>query len=207
MRHDRFKFRKLVLVRLDECQFVGCDVFLQENRLVLRHRREAPDALPHFLGVQMQPPGDRFRVRVQISRRIAQQERGKRGVVIDNDAAFTIQDFAARRQNRHIANSVLLRQLRVLAALHHLQLPQPVSQKQENEQYDVLHGGEPERGNFFFAAEHPSSIPASRHRRPSPKSAIPVGLESTGNLSSILTCSPSCPKYCNENESFRLECW
>ncbi len=154
MRHDRFQFWKLVFVRLDERQFVGCDVFFQENRLVLRHRREAPDALPHFVGVQVQPLGDGVRVRVQISRRIAQQQRGKRGVVIDNDPAFTIQNFAARRQNRHIADAVLLRQLRVLAALHHLQPPQPVRQKQKNEQHDVLYGGEPEGGNFFFAAEH-----------------------------------------------------
>ena len=37
VRHDGFKFGKLVLVRLDERQLVGCDVFLQKNRLVLRH--------------------------------------------------------------------------------------------------------------------------------------------------------------------------
>jgi hypothetical protein len=160
VRHDGFKFGKLVLVRLDERQFVGRDVFLQENRLVLRHRGEAPDALPHFLGIQMQPLRNGVRVRVQIARRIAQQERGKRRIVIDNDAAFAIQDFAPRRQNRHIANAVLLRQQCVLIAVHHLQPPQSVGQKQKNEQHDILHGGQAERGNLFFAAEHQSSVPA-----------------------------------------------
>src|SRR6266404_1811110 len=155
----------------------------------------------------MQPLGDCFRVRIQISRGIAQQERGKRRVIIDNDPAFAIEDFAAWRQNWHIAHPVLLRQLRILATLHDLQPPQSVCQKQENEQYDVLHGGKPERGNFFFAAEHQSSVPASRRSRPSLKSAIPMGPERTGNVTSILTRSPSCPKYCNGNESFRLECW
>src|SRR6266404_726609 len=150
----------------------------------------------------MQPLGDCFRVRIQISRGIAQQQRRKRGVIIDDDPAFAIEDFAARRQNRHIANAVLLRQLRVLAALHHLQPPQPVCQKQENKQYDILHGSEPERGNFFFAAEHQSSVPASRHRRPSLKSAIPMGLESTGNVASILTCSPSCRNIATETKVF-----
>src|SRR6266478_814610 len=154
----------------------------------------------------MQPLGDCFRVRIQISRRIAQQKRGKRGVVIDNDAAFAIEDFAAGRENWHIANAVLLRQLRVLAALHHLQPPQPVCQEQENKHYDVLHGGEPDGGNFFFAAEHQSSVPASRRRCSSPKSEIPGTWRAAGNVTPILTCSPSCPKYCNGNESFRLEC-
>jgi hypothetical protein len=37
VRHDRFQFRQFVLVRLDERQFVGCNVFLQKNRLILRH--------------------------------------------------------------------------------------------------------------------------------------------------------------------------
>src|SRR6266403_503760 len=160
----------------------------------------------------MQPLGDCFRVRIQISRGIAQQERGKRGVVIDNDPAFAIEDFAAWRQNWHIAHPVLLRQLRILATLHDLQPPQPICQKQENEQYDVLHGSEPERGNFFFAAEHQSSVPAiiSSWRRTScPRLNRNPRLRwaATGNVTSILPCGPCCPKYCNENESFLLEYW
>ncbi len=154
VRHDGFKFGKLVLVRLDEGQFVGRDVFLQENRLVLRHPRGALDAQPHFVGVQVQALGDQIRIGHKIARGIAQQQRRKRGVVIDNGAAFAIQNLAARRQNRHIAHPVLLCQQRVVAALHHLQQPQPVRQQKKNKQHDILDGGKPERGNFFFAAEH-----------------------------------------------------
>src|SRR6266478_5254041 len=150
----------------------------------------------------MQPLGDCFRVRIQISRGIAQQERGKRRVIIDNDPAFAIEDFAARRQNRHIAHPVLLRQLRILAALHDLQPPQPVCQKQENEQYDVLHGGKPERGNFFFAAEHQSSVPASRRSRPSLKSAIPMGPESTGKRCLYSNLPPVLPKILRRKRKF-----
>src|SRR5437016_4666132 len=150
----------------------------------------------------MQPLGDCFRVRIQISRGIAQQESGKRGVVIDNDPAFTIEDFASRRQIWHIANAVLLRQLRILATLHDLQPPQPVCQKQENEQYYVLHGGEPERGNFFFAAEHQSSVPAIRHGHPNLKSAVSMGPESTGKRCLYSNLRPVVPKILQRKRKF-----
>src|SRR6266446_603206 len=118
----------------------------------------------------MQPLGDCFRVRIQISRGIAQQERGKRRVIIDNDPAFAIEDFAAWRQNWHIAHPVLLRQLRILATLHDLQPPQSVCQKQENEQYDVLHGGKPERGKLFLRGR--TSILSSCQQAQSPQPEI-----------------------------------
>jgi len=79
VRHDGLEFGQFVLVRFDERQLIGRDVFLQENRLVLRHRREALDALPHFLGIQVQALGDGIGVRRQIARGITQQERGKQG--------------------------------------------------------------------------------------------------------------------------------
>src|ERR1019366_10461446 len=122
---------------------------------------------------------------------------GKRGVVIDNDPAFAIQDLPAGREDRHVADAILLRQLRVLAALHHLQAPQSVGEHKEDKQNDVLHDGEPEGGNFFFAAEHQSSVPASRHRRPSlnRNRRLRWAWKAAGNVNSIITRGPSCPKY------------
>src|SRR5208283_4826135 len=109
---------------------------------------------------QVQSFGNRIRIRVQVARGITQQQRRKRRIVVDDDPAFSVQNLSARRQDRHVAHAVLLRQQRVFPALHHLQPPQAVSKKQEYEQNHVLHGGEPIGGNFFFAAEHQSSVSA-----------------------------------------------
>ena len=69
-------------------------------------------------------------------------------------APFAVQDLAARRQNRHFASVVLLRQGRIKIALHHLQPPQPVGQDQKNDEDDVLHRSQAGTRYFFVAAKH-----------------------------------------------------
>ncbi len=88
------------------CKFVGSDVFFQKNRLVLRHRSEAANAGAHFVGIEMQALRDEIGIGGQIARRIAQQQRGERRIVIDDDAAFAIENLAAGREHGHVANAI-----------------------------------------------------------------------------------------------------
>jgi hypothetical protein len=54
---------------------------------------------------------------------LAQEIATDRGIVVDDDAAFAVEDAAARRQHRHLANTVLLGQHAVAAGAEDLQPP------------------------------------------------------------------------------------
>ena len=114
------------------------------------------------VAIQVQALRNQVRIRIEIARRIAQQQRGERRIVVDDDAPFAVQNLAAGRENRHIANAVLLRRGGVVAALHHLQLPQPVSQHQKDGQDYVLRRRQADFRYFVVAAEH-KSVPSTRY--------------------------------------------
>ena len=82
---------------------------------------------------------------------VAQQQRGKRRIVVDDDAPFAVQDLAARRQDGNVADAVLFRELGIIIAAHHLQPPQSEHQDQKNAENAVLHGSEPKLRYFFVA--------------------------------------------------------
>src|SRR5215831_13589536 len=105
----------------------------------------------------MQAACDQLRVRGQVARRIAQQQRGERRIVVDDNPALPVENLPPRSQNRDIAYAVLFRERRIEVALHHLQPPQSVGQNQENGEDDVLHRGQADGRNFFVAAEHRTS--------------------------------------------------
>jgi hypothetical protein len=65
-------------------------------------------------------------VGVQVARRIAQQKRGERRVVIDDDAALTVEDLAAGGEDGDVADSIFLGQLRINRSSP--QTPQPVGE-------------------------------------------------------------------------------
>ena len=65
------------------------------------------NARPHFIRIQMQTLRNQIRISIQVAGRIAQQQRRKRWIVVDDDAPFAVQNLAAGRQNRHIADAVL----------------------------------------------------------------------------------------------------
>ena len=107
----------------DEGQFVGSDVILQVNRLVLRHGGELANALADIFRVQVQALGDQARIGAQVAGGIPHQKRGEGGIIVDNGAAFTVENLAPGRQNGNIADAVLFRQVRVQVALRDLQPP------------------------------------------------------------------------------------
>ena len=99
----------------------------------------------------MQSGRNLVRIGEDVAFLIAQQQHGKRRIVVDNDAAFAVENFAARRQDGHLLDAVLFGQSVVVVAARHLQAPQPEREHQKNPQQNVLHCGEPKLGDFFLA--------------------------------------------------------
>ena len=54
-------------MRLDESQFVGRDVVLEENWLVLRHGREFPNMLTDLAGIHVQALGDQVGISTEVA--------------------------------------------------------------------------------------------------------------------------------------------
>ena len=148
---DGFQLGQFGAMRLDEGQFVGRDVVLQEHRLVAGNRRHAPQARAQLIGRHVQAGGDLVGVGLEVALLIAQQQDGKRRVVVDDDAAFAVEDLAARREDGHLLDAVLFGELAVVLAVRDLQAPQAEGENEKNSQQDVLHCGEPKLGDFFLA--------------------------------------------------------
>ncbi len=141
---DDVKLRQVCAVRFDERQFVGRDVVFQEQRLISRYRSHALQARAQLVGRNVQPGRNLVGVGVEVAVLIAQQQHRERRIVVNDDAAFAVENLAARRQHRDLLDAVLFGQSGVVVAARHLQAPQPESKNQENAQQDVLHCGEPE---------------------------------------------------------------
>ena len=110
MHGDDVEFRQIGAVRLNERQFVRRDVVLEKQRLVARNRSHALQARPQFVRRNVQPLGDLLGIHFEIAVLIAQQQHGERRVVVDDDAAFAVQQLAAGRQNGDLLDAVLFGQ-------------------------------------------------------------------------------------------------
>src|SRR5215472_10744786 len=151
-----FQLGKLILMGLEEGAFVRRDVVLDGDGLERREMGKLRPAyfVQHVGGGKVQAFGDLLCVAVQVARLIAQQEHGKRWIVVDDDLAFAIQDFAARRQQRNQLDTILVRLYQQFIAAAHLQAPQAIGEKNKHSQNSVLDGGELNLRDFCFATEH-----------------------------------------------------
>src|SRR5581483_1394605 len=126
----------------------------------------------------MQPVGDHVHIGIQVAMLVAQQQHRERRVVIDDDPAFAIEDFPARRQDRYLLDPVLFGKIGVMLVAGDLEPPKSVTEDQKNREDHVLNNRQPERGDFFLSAKHRSgSYSQSMHPgRRSPKSWEHVGM-------------------------------
>src|SRR5208283_3265311 len=82
---------------------------------------------------------------------LANQKTGYGRVVVDNDAVFSVEELAARGQDRFLADAILLGQHAVVGYVQHLQAPQAGNQRQHQEKNAVLYHRQLERGYFLAA--------------------------------------------------------
>src|SRR5438105_2854981 len=92
-------------------------------RLVPRDRYEMTHPAAYLLRGRVQALGNRNGVGIEVPALIAQQQRGKGGIVVDDSPSFAVQNFSAGRENGNVADAILFRLRRVEVLLHNLEAP------------------------------------------------------------------------------------
>ena len=124
---------------LDKFHLVRGDVLLERNRLILGRQRVVGQRALQLLRGHVQSTGNERKVGVQVAAWLADQKAGDGGVVVHQQAAFAVEQLAPGRQDRHLADPVLLRQDAVVLRSHDLEPPQAREQHQQNRDDHVLH--------------------------------------------------------------------
>ena len=151
---DGVELRELRAMRFDPGQLVGRNVVFHKQRLVSGVRGNALDTGVEFLRIEMETVGDQVNVGKEIAMLVAQHEHGERRIVIDDDPSFAIEDFAARREDRNLLDTILFGERRVVVVARDLEAPQTEREDEEYPEDDVLHNRQPERRYFFLSAKH-----------------------------------------------------
>ena len=106
---------------------------------ILGRERVVGQRALQLLRGHVQPTGNQGKVSPQVAARFANQEAGDGGVIVHQQTAFAIEQLAPRRQDGHLADTVLLRQGAVVLRSDHLQPPQAGEQYQQDADDRVLH--------------------------------------------------------------------
>ena len=133
-------------MRFDEGLLVGGDVLLDGNGLVAGSRSITPQGRAQLIQVKIQAAGDEGKIGVDVAILFADQEAGDRRIIVDHEAVFAVEELAARGQNRHFANAILLGQDLEILGAKHLQPPKPRGQRQHHQQNAVLDDRQLDRG-------------------------------------------------------------
>ena len=97
LRMDQFHLGKEIAVRIDKCQLAGRELLFDDDRIVFWTGRVAPDARGQVVVIQVQSVGDGSQMfGLQV---FAGEDEAVGGMVIDDDAAVAVQNFAAGRGN------------------------------------------------------------------------------------------------------------
>ena len=150
------EFGKLVLMRFDEFFFVGGDVLFKGQGLVFGSQSIFLQDGVDLVDGHVQTAGDQRQVGCDVVALLADEEAGDGGVVVDDESAFAIEDFAAGGEDGNFADAVGFSQGVVVLAADHLQAPQAKDQNGQDCRDHVLDNGEAEWRKFFVAVEHRS---------------------------------------------------
>jgi hypothetical protein len=88
--------------------------------------------------------------------------------------------------------------------VHYLQTPQSVGEQEKNKQYDVLHGGEADGGDFFLVTEHQFPI-IFKLATWQPLMANRDGLEEQIRIWLYFNPHPRSPEICGGKPKFAAE--
>ena len=149
---DGLQLRQLVTMRRDKCLLVGSHVLFDGDRLIAGLGAITVQRGAQLIEIEIQPMGDQRQIRIHIAALLAHQEAGDRRVIVDDKPVLAVEEFAARRQNRLLANAILLGQHAVAVYVQHLQTPQAGSQAEHHQKNAVLHKRQFDCGKLFAAA-------------------------------------------------------
>ena len=130
-----------VAVRFDEGEFAGREVLFDDDGLVLGAALEAVEAAHEVVVIEVEAVGD-F-VDVLRLETFAGKHEAPGGVVIDDDAAIAVEDFAAGRDDGQGFDAVAFGAFVVDFGIFDLQIPETGDEEEEDGDGGVL-----ERGHF-----------------------------------------------------------
>ena len=151
---DGFQFGQLVFVGLDELLFVGGDVLLERERLVFGRGAVALEDRVNLVGGHVETARDERQIGGDVVALFADEEAGDGGIVVDEEAAFAIEEFAARREDGNFADAVGFSEGVVVLPADHLQTPEAEDQNRQDGSDGVLNDSESDGGQLFVAVEH-----------------------------------------------------
>ena len=178
---DRLQFRQLVAVCLDERPLVVRNVLLDGDRLVAGRGAIAAKSGAQLLQIQTQALGDERQIGIDVLVLLANQKAGGGGVVIHHQAAFAIEQLAARRPAPALCGCGFARPAAEVVGSQHLQTPQPCSQRQHHRKNAILHHRQLQSGELLSAV-----APAGKHAsvpQDSSYSGFPVAIHPAGFIS------------------------
>ena len=148
------ELRQLVFVGLDEFFLVGRDVLAEGERLIFGREFVALEDRVDLVGGHVETAGDEGQVGGDVVALFADEEAGDGRIVIDNEAIFAVENFAARGEDGDFADAIGFSEGVVILTADDLEPPQTEDQNRHDGRDDVLDGGEADTGQLFFAVEH-----------------------------------------------------
>jgi hypothetical protein len=149
---EGLEFRKLVAMGGDEGLFVGGDVLFEGNRLILGGDLEAAQRGLDLLDWDVEAAGDERQVGVEVLDLFTEEIAGDGGVVVDEESAFAVEEFAARGEDGDLADTVRFSKGTEVFRVEHLEAPEASEQDDENQRDQILDGVELADGQLLGLA-------------------------------------------------------
>ncbi len=156
---EGFEFGELVAMGGDEGLLVRGDVLLERDGLVLGASLEAAKSGLDLVGWEVEAGGDQRSIGVDVFDLVAEEIAGDGGIVIDEKAAFAVEEAAARREDRNLADAIGLSEDAVVAGSEDLEALEAAEEDGEDERDDVLRGVELAGRELLFPARHSAGRP------------------------------------------------
>src|SRR6185437_12914309 len=123
------------------------------------------DRCVNLLHGHVQTVGDQWQILLEVILAFAEKEAADGRIVVDDDAAFAVEDAAARREHRHLADAVLFGEHAIVGGAEHLQTPEAGAEHQHHQRNHVLHAVELDRRQLLAAAERVRIVVVEDHLR------------------------------------------
>jgi len=133
----------------DEGLFVWCYVLFEWNWLVFGLELEAFYVGFDLIRGDVEAGGDEWDVGIDVVGLFAEEEAGDGGIVVDNDAAFAVEELAAGGEDGDLTDAVLFGEGAVVIFVEYSQAPHAREQGKNEHGDEVLRHGQFDRGNFF----------------------------------------------------------
>jgi hypothetical protein len=148
------EFGEFVLMGFDELFLVGSDVLLKRKWLVFGGKAVTLEDGVDLVGGHVQTARDEGQVGRDVVALFADEEAGDGGIVIDDEAVFAVEEFAARGKNGDFADAIGFSEGVVVLSADDLEAPEAEDENAHDGRDDVLEDGEADSRQFFVAIEH-----------------------------------------------------